>query len=116
MDEVTEIKVHSLENQAMKKGPQNVRIECLLSPLGQRYFGKLIYNRLISSDHFIFFVLPLARQSTPSYVNNSPWGAPGHNVHSAQTDSHIELQSSLLVYLGLRESYKLSTHKGRPDY
>lgn len=59
-------------------------------------------------------MLPLARQSTPTYVNKSPWGAPGHNVHSAQTDSHIELQSSLLVYLGLRESYKLSTHKGRP--
>lgn len=76
MDEVTEIKVHSLESQAMKKGPQNVRMECLLSPIGQRYFGKLIYNRLISSDYFIFFCVTFGQTIYTILCQQIPVGGP----------------------------------------
>lgn len=96
MDEVTEIKVHSLENQAMKKGPQNVRMECLLSPIGQRYFGKLIYNRLISSDHFIFFCVTFWPDNLHHLMSTTPRGGPQDTMYT---------QPRLIVILNCNQVY-----------
>lgn len=74
MDEVTEIKVHSWENQALNLEVGATKCLSGLFNFANRarwYFGKLIYNRLISSDHFIFFCITFGQTIYTIYVNKS---------------------------------------------